>query len=111
MRLVKWKCDVPNCTPKDTNYSKLTLSKFSTPSSSRFATIQIDFYFCLFFNNIFKIFMKSYLVFAMFIKKFPLILEKKTLFGNELTMEFNTLIAFSSKLFGKILKTFGSFLI
>jgi hypothetical protein len=55
--------------------------------------------------------MKSYLVFAMFIKKFPLILEKKTLFGNELTMEFNTLIAFSSKLFGKILKTFGSFLI
>ncbi len=41
----------------------------------------------------------------MFIKIFPQnTREKKTLFGNELTVEFNILIGFSSKLFGKILK-------
>jgi hypothetical protein len=39
----------------------------------------------------------------MFIKILPKIVEQNTLFGNEWTVEFNTLIALSSKLFGKIL--------
>jgi hypothetical protein len=41
----------------------------------RFSTIRIDFFF-LFSINIFKIFLKSNYIFAMFIKNLPKILEK-----------------------------------
>jgi hypothetical protein len=89
MGLVKWKCDVPNGTPQGYYYSKQYESIFFSPHFS---------------ISILNIFLKSNLVFVMFIKILPKILEKNGLFGNETNLEFNTLIAFSSTLFGKILK-------
>jgi len=95
--------DAPNCTLKDIATQNLPCQSFQHLLCRRFSTMQIDFFFFHFSMNIFKIFLKSNLVFVMFIKILPKILEKKTLFGNESTVEFNTLIDFSSKLFGKIL--------
>jgi hypothetical protein len=102
MNLVKWKCDVPNCTTKYIATQNLPCQSFQHVLHQDFQQYEKILFFP-FFNNIFQIFPKSNLVFAMFIKILPKIVEQNTLFGNEWTVEFNTLIALSSKLFGKIL--------